>query len=210
MRRIFVIACAFAVIMAGVFAYNEYHWHRLSKTTTLPTVQATPRTVAVASDKPDITNPSVESELGILSGEHLKVNRNTATGDESEISFSSDTPDDELCCEEELLPVSEEAEPSTWQEREIKRLIAMHGDIPEIYTYVDLMEKHSYAAQRQAEISAEDFLEFLRLGALLDPDPDNIASYKATRRQFEEHGLGEVRIFAGGPNDPPPHETGRF
>jgi hypothetical protein len=210
MRRIFVIACAFAVIMAGVFAYNEYEGHRLRKTTTLPTVQATPRTVAVAFDEPELANPSEESELGILYGEHLAANRNTATDVESEISSSSETPDDELCCEEELLPVPEEAEPSTWQEREIKRLIAKHGDIPEIYTYVDLMDKHSYAARRQAEISAEDFLEFLRLGALLDPDLDNIASYEVTRCQFEEHGLGEVRIFAGGPNDPPPHETGRF
>lgn len=209
MRRIFVIACTFAVIMASFFVYQEYRGNdRLRKMASRPLLQATPRTVTATSETQQRAAPSGEDE--ILEDEDLPDHSGTTPDIESKVSSSSETLEDEFCCEDELLPVSNEGGPLTWREYTIKDLVAKNGDIPAVYRYVDLVAKHARAARQQAEISPEEYLETLRLGAMLEPDPENREAYEAFKRQIDEHGFSNVRIFSGMPNDPPPHETGRF
>ena len=204
MRRIFVIAFALFVVMASIFVYQEYRGRQLRQNAlSLPVMRDEPRTVAATADDQESTHANVA--VG-------RVNVDSST-DYRDHSAPFDAPADpfateeEFCCEEEEAAASDGDEPSTWKSRTIKTLIDRHGDIPEIYGYVDLQLREA----RFEPMTLDERLELKRLSAMLYGG-ENIRTYEAWKRMVEranKHGV-DVKVFQTRPGDPPPHESGEL
>ena len=97
---------------------------------------------------------------------------------------------EEECCPEEAELAAFTDEPRDSFEAARRDLVAKHGEIPEIDIYLALLERKFNGALSDPG----EYLEFSRLHAMFVPVPQNIETYQAIQKFFEEAVPGSIRI----------------
>lgn len=188
MRRLLVASISLSVvIVVASILYHEFNVRRLKSEVNKLTVE---------SSAAPIATPSLSFEISPKINDTVSVENPSASETTEDTSFTTSEDINNLYGDE-ILPVLEDEEccpedsevtgdkslvgrlPAYSGEK--ARLLEKYGDTYEVNAYLRLLRKE---VARERESTIAELLEFYRLHAHFNPEPENVAGYENARRTY--------------------------
>ena len=193
-RLIIAISISVAIVVACGL-YQEFNVRRLISEVNKSEVESrAPIKTSSLRFKPSPKNNDTGS-IEESSVSEIRKDISSITSEDYVNEILQDLEEEECCPEEsEVLPKDKSlARSLTAYEREKERLLEEHGDTYEVSAYLRLLRKE---AARERVSTVEELLEFYRLHAHFNPEPENVAGYENARRIYGKYNPNATIVKA--------------
>lgn len=187
-RNVIILSVAAVLVMAAIaFMYQKMVERKLEAEFSNGTLTDITENVTLHEVEPTI--PVVESL--VETSQHIHNSEPTDTTVPTAPVVKEFNTEEEFCCEEELeVAENSDTVSLSWAELRTQELIAVHGDIPEVHTFVRLYSK----LKRRETFTPHEYLELLRATEVVQPYAENAGAADRFKAFIERNGVENVSM----------------